>query len=47
MSKKSGPNLYSNLVYKMGQDFLDRQYKRKKWFVDQFSRVEFTELSVQ
>ena len=26
MSNKSSPNLYSNLLYKMGQDFLDRQY---------------------
>ena len=26
MSRKSWPNLYSSLVYKMGQDILDRQY---------------------
>ena len=26
MSKKSWPILYSNLLYKMGQDFLDMQY---------------------
>ena len=25
MSKKSWPNLYSNLVYKMGKDYLDIQ----------------------
>ena len=23
MSKKTGPNLYSNVLYKLGQDFLD------------------------
>ena len=26
MSKKSGPVLYGKLLYKLGQDFLDRQY---------------------
>ena len=26
MSKKSWPNLYTNLLYKMGDDFLDIQY---------------------
>ena len=26
MSKKSWPNLFSNLLYKMSQDILDRQY---------------------
>ena len=26
MSKKCWPNLYSNFLYKMGQDFLDTQY---------------------
>ena len=34
MSKKSWSNLYSNILYKKGQDFLDRQYivnSRPKW----------------
>ena len=26
MSKKSWPNLYNNLLYKMGKNFSDRQY---------------------
>ena len=26
MSKKSWPNLYGKLLYKVGQDFLDTQY---------------------
>ena len=28
MSKKSWPNSYNNLLYEMGQDFLDEQYIR-------------------
>ena len=28
MSKKSRPNLYSKLLNKLGQDFLDREYKQ-------------------
>ena len=28
MSKKSWPTLYNKLLYKFGQDFLDRQYER-------------------
>ena len=26
---KSSPNLYSNFLHKMGQNFLDRQYKNR------------------
>ena len=29
MSKKACPNLYSNLLYKMDQNFLDRQWLRR------------------
>ena len=29
LSQKSCPDLYSNLLYKMDQDFLDRQYDPK------------------
>ena len=33
MSEKSWPNLCSNLLYKMGQDFLDRQYLIHRHFI--------------
>ena len=29
MTKKSWPISYSNLLYNMGQDFLDKLYKKK------------------
>ena len=42
MSKKSWTNLYSNLLYKMGHDFLDIQYTEYL-----FSHKEFDlELSI-
>ena len=33
MSKKARPNLYSNLLYKIGQDFLGKQYLQNRLFI--------------
>ena len=38
ISKKSLPNLLSNLLYKMSQDFLDRQYL--EGFIDHAKALE-------